>query len=323
MDQQTFSSTLPPPKANLFTLPLEIRNEIYRHLLSTRLTRVDLGLGHARYDIQPAILATKRQIHDEGTAILSENKFISIITSWTSFKQDLLVQGKFPTIAERQSDDNVLLPVPHMFTALNSSAVDYDPKVCYEYLTCLDDLPYLCRLLFYTSCQIVDFNRSLHLTLAIQHPPGRSDEAVSKKLQEDLMMPFAVLKGLGSLTVTGAKNNAVEKELRKAMKTPNPTAGEYLESAAKLKDAGDVAFKAGDYTGSIKIYIQAYEAMIFIVEGKRFAVMLDYYFASKILIEGRFSGQRGDLVRHHLGSQLSWNILQAYVKMEDWEQAYF
>ncbi len=322
MELQTLSSALPIPKPSLLTLPLELRNEIYRHLLSTHLTRVDLGLGLARYNLQLAILATNRQTHDEGTAILRENKFISILTSWTSFKQDILVQGKFPTIVEGQIHDTVRLPAPYMLVVLDFMGGDSDPDVFYDYLTCLDNLPHLCRLLFYASCQFGNFTQLLHITLAIQDPPGRPKTVVPKKLQEELMMPFAILKGLDQLTVKGARNKAVEKELRKAMKIPNPTAAEYLESAAKLKDAGNVAFNAGDYGGSIRIYIQAYEVMHFIVEGKRFAIMLDGYFASNPLIGGRFNGQRGDLVRHHLGSQLSWNILQAYLKMEDWEQAY-
>ena len=136
-------------------------------------------------------------------------------------------------------------------------------------------------------------------------------------------MPFAILKGLDGLTIKGARNKSVETELRKAMSVPNPTAVGYLESAAELKDAGNAAFKAGDYACSIETYIRAYEAMHFIIQGKRFAIMLNGYFATSPLVGGRFDGRCGDLVRHHLGPQLSWNILQAHLKMEDWEQAYY
>ena len=51
MDLQTLSPALTPPRANFLSLPLELRNEIYRHLLSTRRTRIDLGLGRARYNL--------------------------------------------------------------------------------------------------------------------------------------------------------------------------------------------------------------------------------------------------------------------------------
>ncbi|CAD6589932.1 MAG: hypothetical protein ASARMPREDX12_004079 [Alectoria sarmentosa] len=319
MDLQTPSSAPPPPRANFLSLPLELRNEIYRHLLSTRRTRNDLGLGRARYSLQTAILATSQRIYAEASKVLQENRFINITTLWTTFKQDVLVQGKFPIIAERKGK------VPyrdfHRLVVLDFMG-DANETVFYNYLTCQDDLPQLCKLLFYASCQGPNFSSMLHVTLMLINPDVRAKTGVPKALQESFMMPFAILKGLHGLTIKGDRNKEVETALRKAMSVPNPTAAEYLESAAALKDAGNAAFKAGDYARSIRIYIQAYEAMHFIVDGQRFAIMLDGYFASNTLTGGRFDGQRGDLVRHHLGSQLNWNIQQAHLKLEQWPQAY-
>ncbi|CAF9921662.1 MAG: hypothetical protein ALECFALPRED_001849 [Alectoria fallacina] len=319
MDLQTQSSAPPPPRANFLSLPFELRNEIYRHLLSTRRTRIDLGLGRARYNLQTAILATNQRINAEASKVLQENRFINITTPWTTFKQDVLVQGKFPIIAERK--DKFPCMGFHLLVILDFMG-DANKTVFYNYLTCLDDLPHLCKLLFYTSCEGPNFSSLLHVTLALKDPHARAKTVVPKALQESFMMPFAILKGLHGLTIKGARNKEVEKALRKAMSVPNPTAAEYLESAAALKDAGNAAFKAGDYARSIRIYIQAYEAMHFIVDGQRFAIMLDGYFASNPLIGGCFDGQRGDLVRHHLGSQLNWNIQQAHLKLEEWPQAY-
>ena len=232
------------------------------------------------------------------------------------------MQGKFAIIAENEGALSFI--GFHMLVVLDFMA-DANTTVFYNYLTCLEDLPFLCQLLFYASCQGPNFSSLLHITLAISDPHAESKGTlVPKALQESLMMPFAILKGLHGLTIKGARNKAVGKELRKAMSVPNPTAAEYLESAAQLKDAGNAAFKAGDYALSIRTYIRAYEAMHFIVQGERFAIMLDGYFASaNPLTGGRFDRQRGDLVRHHLGSQLSWNILQAYLKMREWAHAYF
>lgn len=232
------------------------------------------------------------------------------------------MQGKFPVIAEGKRDSSLFMGF-HMLVILDFMG-DANTSIYHNYLTCLDDLPHLCKLLFYASCEGPNFSSLLHVTLAITDPSKPSKKnVVPKGLQEALMMPWAILKGLDGLTIKGARNKDVEKKLRGAMKIPNPTAAEYLEEAAKLKDAGNVAFKAGDYALSIKTYIQAYEAMHFIVDGKRFAIMLDGYFASNPLTRGRFNGQRGDLIRHHLGTQLNSNILQAYLKLEDWTQAYF
>ena len=255
MDLRPLSSALPPPRASFLGLPLELRNEIYRHLLSTHYTRLDLGLGRARYLFHPAILAINRQIYDESTAVLrQENKFILIATSWASFEEDLLVQGKFPIIAECRDEINKLPPT-HMFVQLDFRG-EVNTNFISLYLTCLEDLPHLCRLLFYASCQAKDFTSLLHITLALQNPHAASG-TVPKKLQESFLMPFAVLKGLDGLIIKGPRDEAVERQLRKAMKIPNPTAAEYLESAARLKDNGNAAFKAGDYAATWSATISA------------------------------------------------------------------
>ena len=245
------------------------------------------------------------------------------------------MQGKFPVIAEGTDRLPARFMGFHMLVLLDFFG-DANTTVFYNYITCLEDLPHLCRLLFYSSCQFKDFSSLLHITLAIkdphaprqQRPTAKNKKAITpgvpKALQESLMMPFAILKGLDGLTIKGARDKDAEQALRDAMAIPNPTAAEYLEEAAQLKDAGNAAFKAGEYALSIETYIRAYEAMHFIVDGARFAIMLDGYFAlHNPLRGGRFSGRRGDLVRHHLGSQLSWNILAAYLKLENWGQAYF
>ena len=57
-----FSNSKPP---TLLSLPIELRNEIFRYLLSTQRRRQGLGLGIAKYNLQPAILRTSTQIHAE------------------------------------------------------------------------------------------------------------------------------------------------------------------------------------------------------------------------------------------------------------------
>ena len=143
-----------------------------------------------------------------------------------------------------------------------------------------------------------------------------------KLLQESLLMPFAILKHIRNVSIEGCKLKSAEKQLKKAMKIPNPTPTDFLENAGKLKLEGNAAFKAGGFMLSIQKYHEAYEAMHTIIDGRTYAVLLDGYFATTPL-EGKLAGQRGDLLRHKLGSQLNWNIVQAYIKLEDWEMAHF
>lgn len=65
----------------------------------------------------------------------------------------------------------------------------------------------------------------------------------------------------------------------------------------KLKLEGNGAFKDGDYVPSIKKYHEAYAAIHTVVEGRRYAILLDGYFASSPLT-GKLVGQRRDLLRH-------------------------
>jgi tetratricopeptide (TPR) repeat protein len=308
-----------PARVSFLGLPAELRNEVYRHLLLARRTKRHFGLGFASYNLHVTILRTNQQIHNEALKVFHENRFIRIITPWTSFKKDVLIQGKFPLIAEEKAS---FCELWHMKMVLDFRG-DVDEDVFHNYITCLEDLPSLCKLLFYASCQFRDFSSLLHITLHIKDPNSDDDESSNPQaLQEALVMPFAILKGLGAFAVRGLDSESVQKKVKKEMKKPNPTAGDYLETAAKLKDKGNAAFKEGQYRLSIRRYIKAYEAMHFIVDGKRFAIMLDGYFVITPLVGGRFDGQRGDLIRHQLGSQLSWNIIQAYLKLEEYQEAY-
>ena len=90
----------------------------------------------------------------------------------------------------------------------------------------------------------------------------------------------------------------------------------------KLKLEGNGAFKNGDYVPSIKEYHEAYAAIHTVVEGRRYAILLDGYFASPPLT-GKLAGQRRDLLRHQLGSQLNWKKMQAYLGLKDWQIDYF
>ena len=90
--------------SGFFELPMELRQEVYRNLLSTRRTRRKYGLGFVSYDLQPAILRVNRRIHQEATEIWQKNRFVHILTLWSGFKKDILEPAKFPIIAEKTAD---------------------------------------------------------------------------------------------------------------------------------------------------------------------------------------------------------------------------
>lgn len=310
-----------PPRLSFLGLPVEIRNEIYRNLLLTRRTKNHFGLGLAKYHLQPAILCISHQIHDEAVQIWQKNRLIRITTNWRAFKKNVIVQGKFPLIAAEKKAKSCNKWHMKLYMAFMGQPMSNAPF--HDFITCLEDLEHLCRLLFYISCQFLDFTSLVHIDLRLKDPHlDNHDASLPETLQESLIMPFAPLKGLRKLTLAGVVSETAKTKLDVARKKPNPTPADYLESAAGLEDEGNAAFKLGKYRLSIETYIKAYEAMHIIAEGRRFAIMLDCFFSSEPLDGVRFNGKRGDLVRHQLGSQLSWNMIQAYLKLEDFRQAY-
>ena len=76
--------------------PAEIREQIYRELLSSALTRCDRGLGdgHSRYNFQLNILRASRQIHSEAKKILEDNVFIKITTPWIESVEHISSEGR-------------------------------------------------------------------------------------------------------------------------------------------------------------------------------------------------------------------------------------
>jgi len=164
---------------------------------------------------------------------------------------------------------------------------------------------------------------SFQLTLCLQDPHrDRERPSLPEALQQKLVMPFAILKDLNGLIMEGPCSESTEKELRAAHKMPDPSPVECLETAAALQDKGDEMSEDKQYTLSVQTYIQALEAMhLFCERDCLFDVSYGGY-GVETLDGGRFDGKRADLTHDQPYSQLSWNILRAYLKLEDLEHAF-
>lgn len=260
-----------PPKVGFLCLPVELRNEIYRDLLSTQRTKRYYDLGYSSYHFDFAILGTNRQIYHEAHSIFRENKFIRISTPWTAFETSIITEAKFPLIAKCGNATGFRRC--YLQVILDYGAGGNTEHV-HDYYSCLDDLPMFCENLFFFNCMNAGFSRALGIGLHLQDPYNKS-ETLPKALQEQFLMPFAVLKDLDCLVVGGHNTKEVGNQLSDAMKIPNPTASDYLEQAATLKDSGNEEFKAGNFVQSIRLYYEAYEAMqVKVDKGTRFAVFI-------------------------------------------------
>ncbi|KAK3175247.1 hypothetical protein OEA41_002494 [Lepraria neglecta] len=161
-------------------------------------------------------------------------------------------------------------------------AGDLNAEPFYDFISCLEDLPFFCKLIFYHGCQSPNLNSDLHILLELRDPRYNYDDAVAfpVTLQEKLLVAFAILKDLDGVSVKATRSGETVEKLETAIREPGPTAADYLEAAAVLKDERNTAFKEGFYIRSLKKHFEAYEAIHFIVEGKWFAIMLDGYFTA-------------------------------------------
>lgn len=102
--------TTPSRKRGFLDLPLELREEIYGHLLLTRHTQRHYGLGYSRYDIDVAVLGVNRQVHDEAQNVFHRNRFVCIRTTWIDFEDDIIIPGKFPLLAKGPKAESFCQP---------------------------------------------------------------------------------------------------------------------------------------------------------------------------------------------------------------------
>lgn len=146
--------------------------------------------------------------------------------------------------------------------------------------------------------------------------------ALPKNVQKKLVEPWGLVRSLDNLRIDGPHDDEVVEELRTAMQEPYPRPADCLERCEVAKDAGNAAFKAGNYSVALAHYIQAFEAIHITVSGKRRNVWAEGYFESTIG-SGKFAGKYGGQIYLTFRIQLVANCIMAYLKLQDFEMAYY
>ena len=315
------ASTTPSPTFRLLDLPGELRNRVYSELLSSQCVKQHLGHGFTRYNFCIALLQANRQIYFEARRIFRHNVFVRVTTPWREAEEHVATEGRVPMLAKGAKADN--------FTAWHLTAVLGSPHYVYPFgnpscswIMCREDLDTFCKLWFRSNLGNPGLNQHITLDLTIQDP-YQADSHPSKALQQSLMMPFGIVKGLDGLVVRGYKRDSVEKDLRAAMAIPDPTPSECIENAAKHKDMGNVELHASNYKFAISQYQEAFDSLYLDpdMHGERVAAQMSNFFNEK-LEAGTYKGQNADDVRNTLSIQLTANTVLAYLKLQDWSMAY-
>ncbi|KAJ9660136.1 hypothetical protein H2201_007043 [Coniosporium apollinis] len=303
--------------SRLLSLPLEIREQIYTHLLSPASARRVLHDDYIRYRYSLTVFRTNHQIHNEAKAVFHRlNAFVLVETPWEA-ETHVAHEHRVPIVASgaraAKCKDAVLsirIDAPQFAESGDGEAVE----TC-KLVLLAGDIGAFARMWFYSDLSYPGLNERLRLTLRLK-------KGVVKRVQEKLLEPFGMVKGLMETRVLGDWDGDVERALRAAMAVPHSPPETCLEEATKLKDAGNAALQAQRYEEAIQLYEQAFTAMHIVVEGRRRAIWAGPYFEQEIQ-GGTFAGQYAQMVRLILRVKLVANTLLAYLKLEDWEEVKF
>ncbi|RYP05789.1 hypothetical protein DL764_003558 [Monosporascus ibericus] len=342
-------SKLPPPPSHLLALPAELREQIYRVILSPAANRVS---GPDDYDTYSygaalALFFVSRQVYYEARATFRAlNVFVRVMTPWPEAQDHVELEGHVPILLKGRRAArfvacslHVAIEAPLMGGIIhhdddgdddggngNDAAAGGGER---HFVILLDDLPKFTRTWFYSELSSPGLNRYLSLRLHLRDPyaPSQEETHVPQALQRQLLLPFGEVKNLSGLLVTGdpAPLPSVEAELRAQQAVAPPGPERCLDEAARLKGEGNARLQADDYAGALDSYGRAWEAMHIVVRGRRRHIHGEAFFARQLSGDGSgaWTGRNGAMERLMLRVQLVANTCLAYLRLGRWDDVCF
>ncbi|RYP72340.1 hypothetical protein DL771_004314 [Monosporascus sp. 5C6A] len=340
----------PPPPSHLLALPAELREQIYRVILSPAANRVS---GPDDYDTYSygaalALFFVSRQVYYEARAVFRAlNVFVRIVTPWPEAQDHVELEGHVPILLKGRRAARfaahslyVAIEAPLMGGIIhhdddededdggngNAAAAGRGQR---HFVILLDDLPRFTRTWFYSELSNPGLNRYLSLRLHLRDPyaPSPEETHVPQALQRQLLLPFGEVKNLSGLSLTGnpAPLPSVEAELRAQQAVAPPGPEHCLDEAARLKGEGNARLQAGDYAGALESYGRAWEAMHIVVRGRRRHIHGEAFFARQLSGDGSgaWTGRNGAIERLVLRAQLVANTCLAYLRLGRWDDVRF
>lgn len=321
------ANSMPLHTSRFLTLPPEIRETIYRYILSTASTKETHETGYARYKFDLALFLVNRQVHDESSHIFHRlYHFIRIQTPWPQAQQHVAIEGYVPIIcwAERAMNFKNY----HMLVNINTPEFPFSSDT-HSFVCLHEDLPLFTQMWFYSDLgHPHQLNPHLALTLTIRDPyvPVGGEPNIPMSLQRQLLLPFSRIKNLHTFNIHGppsfALSKSLEADVRAAMAIPHESPEKCLENADRLKGLGNDALNRGDFREAIQQYEASFLAMHIFVRGRRRNVWADAFFHTE-LKGGVFDGQSGHAVRLLMRIRLVANTVLAYLKVREPEEAHF
>lgn len=314
-------------RSNLFTLPPEIREHIYRLIFDAEASRRHEEDEYVTYHYSQALVLFKinRQIYHEAHKVFYDlNTFVRIETPWPQSKEHVMAEGHVPIIIEGAQAKRFKNYRLHCgIDAPQYSIMEQDTEC---FIIHVDDVPKFTRSWFYADLSHPTLNPNLRLTLRLNDPFSHEgeDKHIPRPLQRQLLLPWAQVKNLQQMSLTGAPepDSKITSELKTMLAEPLPSPEHFLSECTRLKREGNVELQAGRYGSALATYKKAWEAIHITIHGRQRHVHGDAFFEVR-LKEPPYEGKLGQAERLILRVQLVANTCLALLKMEDFEECIF
>lgn len=256
-------------------LPIEIRTEVYRNLLSTQYTKhlsvsrqlpihAKLWPGHA-YHLEPAILQTSRQVHNEASTVLyHENLFVRVRSTKKNLGRLMNLKGIHVFLEGRKAETFKHCAMSVNFDRLNTALriKSQEDEPCYVIAS--TDLQLLCQSLLIQHTVIGSVFKHYEFRVTIHR---MCDDMLSKtpaqtSSQRRLLEPFTVLHGVSHFAITGPANTEYCASIIEQVSRMAPAVEECFSSAIELRDKGHEYVLQNDLEGAVKVYELAFSQLI-------------------------------------------------------------
>ena len=232
-------------KLNLLTMPGEIRNAIYRMLLTNQYTypRRDL----IRTPLYPAILRTNHQIHREAVNILhGENIWI---TAKVDARHWPLISKIVPKLSSRDAS-NIRYPVLHIDFAMPIATEE--PQL---YVTMIMDEMGIGHFIMFlwklsTIKDTMKEFKTISLSLTLYETPFHT----CAKLQSRLVGPFGLVHGLRNLVIQSQLKPTWVKEVLNCAESGFKDLVHIRSVSQRFLDIGDKVYFAGKPRSAAGLY---------------------------------------------------------------------
>ena len=233
----TYVPTSPNP--GVLALPGEIRNEIYRMLLTTRYTFPN-DPYETSISLHPAILSVNRQINQEATNVLHGDNFWIIaqinVRQWPK-------SNAFIPFVSRKDPSHIKYPALHVKLDLPRETM---PTESTTLIMGVESLPFLLHELRRRSISgdIADDLKAAGLTLRLYSSPFHSQQ----KLRSTCLEPFTLVRGFGKYSVIGKPDQTshLEDMISRAI-SPFKDTGVVKGIAMDYLAQGDEAYSQGKW----------------------------------------------------------------------------